>query len=198
MSYAFAFDRVRRFDLDGRLHVDVSNISKACVSEYRGTEIPGGVGLGLAPGRVYRLLRDPGELERAVPSFNNLPILSEHLPVNAFNPRPELVVGATGSDAVFEFPYLRNSLVVWTQEAIEAIESGEAQEISSGYRFRVDLTPGVFMGEKYDGVMRDILGSHIALVPDGRVGPDCVVADARLFERPRRVVALFGRGKRNG
>ena len=42
------------------------------------------------------------------------------------------------------------------------------------------MTPGVTPeGEKYDGVMRDIVGNHVALVREGRAGPDVVVGDSK-------------------
>ena len=43
---------------------------------------------------------------------------------------------------------------------------------------RVTMTPGVYEGERYDGVMTEITGNHVALVSDGRAGPDVVVADS--------------------
>ena len=44
-----AFDRasVRTIDVDGRLHVAMSNISKATVNPYYGREIPNAAALGL-------------------------------------------------------------------------------------------------------------------------------------------------------
>ena len=178
MNPVLALDRAlaasRRLDADGRLHV-TANISRAMVSPYLGREIPGAAALGLEPDRRYMLLRDPRELALAAESFNALPILNQHVEVNAGNPRPDLVVGATGSDAQFANPFLTNSLVVWDQGAIDAIELGDARELSCGYRYTLDLMPGAFEGQSYDGVMRSIQGSHVALVPDGRVGPDCAI-----------------------
>lgn len=176
----FAFDKgsVRSTDRDGRLHVEVTNISKAAVNPYLGREIPDSDALGLEPGKVYNLLRDPKELAKAADTFNNLPLLSQHKPVNAEDYAPELVVGATGSDAVFEAPYLKNSIVVWSQEAIDGIESGEAKELSCAYRYRADMTPGTYQGEPYDGRMVDLVGNHVALVTAGRAGPDVVVGDS--------------------
>ena len=142
----FALDRSARFyDEDGRLHVRVSNISKAVVNPYYGSEIPDHEGLGLDPNRVYYLLRDAEELEKAAPTFNNLPLLSKHVPVTAQDEeshQPDLVVGSTGTDAVFVNPYLRNSLVVWAATAIAGIESDEIKELSSAYRYDADMTPG--------------------------------------------------------
>jgi hypothetical protein len=181
----FAFDRsVRTIDADGRMHVQISNISKANVCPYLGREIPGAESLGLNPDKVYMLLRDPGELAKAASTFNNIPLLSTHVPVSADEPQKELIVGSTGTDAMFEAPYLKNSLVVWDSIAIAGIDSKEQCELSSAYRYTPDMTPGVYEGIAYDGVMRNIVGNHVALVEVGRAGPDVVVGDADPFQQP--------------
>ena len=178
-----AFDRSSRtVDVDGRLHVAVSNISKANVCPYLGREIPGYEALGLDADRVYNLLRDAGELAKAANTFNNLPLLKKHVPVSVDDHQPDLVVGSTGTDAVFEAPFLRNSLVVWESVAIAGIESKEQTELSCAYRYKPDMTPGVYDGQAYDGVMRNIQGNHVALVEIGRAGPEVVVGDANPFQ----------------
>ena len=88
-----------------------------------------------------------------------------------------MIVGTIGSDARFEYPYLKASLAVWDQEAIDLIESGDQEQISCGYYYRCDLTPGEVDGVSFQGVMRDLVANHIALVPLGRAGPDVVVSD---------------------
>lgn len=180
-----AYDRVgtvRTTDEDGRLKIARTPISKANVCPYRGREIPGYIDLGLDPDKMYDLFRDPVELEKGSSTFNGLPVLEEHFHANADNPRRDLVVGTTGDSAEFKAPYLYNNLTVWDGEAIERIKTGEQRELSSCYRYRADMTPGMHDGEKYDGVMRDIRGSHIAIVPSGRAGPDVLVADSKLTE----------------
>lgn len=187
---SLAQDRsLRSYDQDGRLHVESSNISKATVNPYYGSEIPNHDKLGLEPKKVYYLLRDPEELEKAVQTFNNLPLLSKHIPVSADEPQKDVIVGTTGSDAKFEDGYLKCSLAVWDSEAIAGIESGEQMELSSAYRYVADMTPGEFNGMRYDGVMRDIVGNHVALVDVGRAGRDVVVSDADPFHE-RNVMKL--------
>ena len=180
---SFALDRasVRSIDVDGRMHVEVSNISKAAVNPYIGREIPGAVALGLDMDKIYMLLRDPEELQKAVPTFNNIPLLSSHVPVSADEPQKELIVGSTGTDAVFDAPYLKNSLVIWDAVAIAGVNSKEQTELSSAYRYDPDMTPGIYEGTPYDGVMRNIRGNHVALVESGRAGPDVVVGDKNPF-----------------
>ena len=173
----------RRYDADGRLHLAAGNpISKATVSPYMGHEIPNCAALGWNPNKVYYLLRDPDELAKAAPTFNNLPILSEHIPVSADAPRQDLIIGSTGTDSRFDSPYLTNSLVFWVADAIERIEHDDPElqekELSSAYYYRVDPQRGEYEGLRYDGIMRDIVGNHVALVKEGRAGPDVVVGDS--------------------
>lgn len=178
---ALAYDyapSVRTTDPDGRLRVSQTNISKANVCPYVGSEIPDYQMLGLDPGRTYMLLRDPDELRKAAATFNNLPLLKEHVAVSAEDHRPSLVVGSTGTDAKFAAPYLTNSLCVWAQPAIDRINADDARELSCGYRYRADMTPGTYQGQHYDGVMRDIVGNHVALVKEGRAGSDVIVGDS--------------------
>jgi len=186
-----AFDRsVRSYDVDKRLHIAVANISKANICGYMGKEIPDADRLGLEPDKIYQLLRAPEELQKAVKSANNLQLLSEHTPVAADDHNPDLTVGSTGTDAVFNDPYLQNSLVVWSKDAILGIESGDQKELSSGYRYRADMTPGTFKGEPYDGVMRDIIFNHVALVKEGRAGADVVVGDSQFKQEINMKVLL--------
>ena len=194
-----AMDRaptVRSFDADGRLHVAVSNISKANICDYMGREIPGWRENGLDPDKIYRLLRDPEELRKGVATFNNLPILSEHVPVTAVGEdshMPGLVVGSTGTDAAIDGPYLTNSLVIWAKPSIDGIVNDEKRELSSAYRYRADMTPGKFEGVDYDGVMRDIVGNHVALVFEGRAGSDVIVGDEQpMAFKSKRALMLAG------
>lgn len=179
-----AFDRqsARSIDADGRLHVSKTNISKANVCPYFGREIPNWQELGLDGDKVYRLYRDPEELAKGASTFNNLPILNKHIRVTVEEPKKENVVGSIGSDVSFDEQYLKASLCVWDAPAIAGVESEKQCELSAAYYYRADMTPGTAPdGEAFDGVMRDIKGNHLALVEDGRAGPDVYVADSDPF-----------------
>lgn len=177
-----AMDRqsVRTVSKDGHLHIAISHISKANVCPYRGAEIPNGEDLGLDPEKVYQLLRHPDELAKAAPSFNNLPVLSRHIPVTSGDHPHEFVVGSTGTDAAWNEPYLDNSLVIWDDEAIAGVESDQQRELSAAYHYVAEMTPGEYKGLRYDGIMRNIAGNHVALVPEGRAGSDVIVGDSKL------------------
>lgn len=174
---------VRFKDENGFLHVALTPISKATVNPYLGREIEGSAAHGFKPDSIYYGLRDPKELEKAADTFNGLPLLLEHHPTDAENLPKEWVVGSMGTDAVYEKPYLKNSMTVTDAQAIGYIEDGTAKEISCSYRFTPDFTAGEFTevdGSKvhYDFIMRDIRGNHVALVPEGRAGHDVHVADS--------------------
>ena len=175
-----AFDlSARHKDADGQLHVTLTNISKANVCPYYGREIPVD---GLDPDKIYYLYRDPTELARAAETFNGKQLMGVHIVVSADDPQHQRIVGAIGTDSVFDDPYLKASITVWDAEAISQIENGEVAEISCGYRYVADMTPGTHNSLTFDGVMRNIICNHVALVPEGRAGPDVVVADSKLGE----------------
>jgi hypothetical protein len=175
----------REEDQDGRLRVARVHISKANVGPYKGSEIPGWDPetrthkLGLDPDKLYRLYRDPEELRKGAASSNGVQLLRKHIPVSADDAKQYDVVGSVGTEAAFGPPYLDNSLTVWTKEAIDAINNSEKKQLSMGYHYDPDMTPGrTADGEDFDGVMRNIRVNHVALVEQGRAGPDVVVADS--------------------
>jgi len=184
---------LRSYDQDGRMHIASSNISKATVNPYYGREIPNWQGLGLELDKIYYMLRDPQELEKAASTFNNLQLLIKHKPVNAEDSERMITVGTTGSDVVYEHPYLRCSLAVWDKEGIDVIENEEQRELSSAYHYDADMTAGEYEGVHYDGVMRNIKGNHVALVDVGRAGRDVVVSDKDPFFK-RNIMSKLKQG----
>ncbi|KER03393.1 MULTISPECIES: DUF2213 domain-containing protein [Photorhabdus] len=183
MTDKLAFDRsMRSKDGNGHLIVERTILSKAAVNPYRGKEIPAYEKLGLDPERVYHMLRDPYELEKAASTFSKKQLLIRHIPVNASDPKKEDTIGAIGSDITFEDGRLYGDLGVWDEYAIELIESGKMQELSSGYAYVPDMTAGEYQGVKYDGVMRDIRANHVALVEKGRIGPDAIISDHKTVD----------------
>ena len=170
----------RRYDADGRLHILRTPISKATVNPYYGREIPEADKLGLEPERVYYLLRDPGELAKAASSFARNQLMFKHTAVSADDPKQDSIAGTIGSEVEFESPYLVADLCIWDAEAIAGVETDIVRELSSSYRYRADMTPGMYEGQRYDGVMRDIQGNHVALVKAGRAGSDVMAADSQL------------------
>lgn len=175
-----ALDRasVRSIDADGHLHVGESNISRSQVAGYWGREIPDYESLGLQPDKLYQLLRDPAELEKAAASFNGKPLLITHKPQTAADHDHELTVGAV-SNVRYEAPYLKAELAVWDAAAIAGITTGGQKELSAAYRYVPVMQAGTYQGVRYDGRMTQIQANHVALVESGRAGSDVVVGDSQ-------------------
>lgn len=180
LRLAFDESSVRTIDANGWLHVSSSNISKATVNPYYGSEIPGYEALGLDPSKVYRMLRDPVELERGAPSFERLPIISTHVPLSVDSLDKELIVGNIGSNVVFDSPYLKADLCFIDATAIAGIDTKQVCELSCCYQYTPVMEAGLFDGQPYDGRMTEIRGNHLALVEKGRAGPDVLVADKEI------------------
>lgn len=180
-----AMDRaptMRSKDINGWLHVKDCRISKANVCPYIGREIPNSEKLGLDPDKIYNLYRDAAALEASAASFERAPLMLEHLGVtaeSAQNPNIKRKIIGAISNVRWQAPYLVADLTVWDGEGIEAIESTRQQELSPGYHYRPEMTPGSMHGNPYDGRMLDIVANHLCIVDTGRTGPDVMVNDAQ-------------------
>ena len=165
----FAFDRqsARSFDADGRMRVKNCILSTAEVNPYYGREVVRWRELGLDPDKVYHLYRDPEELARAADSFEGVPLMLKHIVQTAGNPQKEYQAGSV-YNVRFDAPYLRGDLLVSDGYAIDLIEADELADLSCGYRYDPVMRSGEADGSKYDAIMRDIKGNHVALADDGR------------------------------
>lgn len=186
--FSLAFDRsasARRVDENGYMHVASSHITKATVNPYYGAEIPGWEAAGLDPQKVYYGFRDPRELQKSLSTWAGLPLHIEHHVDSADDPQKLTRVGSVGTDVRWNAPYVDAPLTVWDRQAITGIEDGSFRELSCAYRYTPDFTPGEYEGAPYDFVMRDIRGNHVALVEEGRAGPDVIVADRKTVDNPQ-------------
>lgn len=83
------------------------------------------------------------------------------------------------------------------KDAIEYVVHYGKNQLSCGYSFVLDMTAGVSpSGEAYDGVMRDIVGNHVALVWNARGGPGLRVADQDPTKRKKTMKILTINGTR--
>ena len=183
--------------MDGRLRVSKTNISKETVNPYLGLELISAGAVGLEADKIYQMYRPAEELKKAAESFKNVQLLIDHSPVSSDITNKHLVVGAIGSDVYFEKPYLIADVIIWDNNAIQGIENKQKVELSSAYHFTADMTPGTFNGVKYDGVLRDIVGNHVALVEIGRAGHDVVLSDSGVIMRDKQRETLLS-GIRQG
>ena len=73
-----AIDSVRSKDVNGFLHVAVSNLTKEQIAPYLGHSIPHWEDLGLEPEKIYQIYRPAEEIEKGAATFNGLPIMLDH------------------------------------------------------------------------------------------------------------------------
>lgn len=180
MKFKLIFDTKnsnREKDANGFLHVKNCHCTKVQIAQYLGCEIS----KDLEADKVYNVFRPEEELNKAetIQSLNGVPLQLEHHDDTAEKPAQYTRIGATGTDAVFEYPYLDNSLHFFNQKAIDLIESGEKCELSIGYDCEIHKEPGEFEGVPYDFVQRNIKIQHVALVECGRAGADVKVSDSK-------------------
>lgn len=117
-------------------------------------------------------------------AFNNAPkpFINDHVMLgkDATPPEKKGVDGVLfdvrqGNDKVS----LVGNLAIYSQSMQHDIEAGK-KELSLGYRCKYEISSGVYNGEHYDAVQRDIQPNHIALVDRGRAGHDVRVLDSAM------------------
>jgi hypothetical protein len=164
---------VRRwFDDCGRIRARVP-LSRCGVFEYAGNTVPGWRRLGLDANKVYRVCRPASELRAATHTFASVPIYVDHIALDSGH-RTDLAVGAVGADVKMIGDFLVADVVIWDRAAIAGIKSGKRRELSAGYAYSEPpkITPGVWRSEPYSLVMRNLTAHHIALVDEGKCGPE--------------------------
>lgn len=166
-------------DINGFVEIKGNPISKVGVYPYLGREIG-----GPEPDKVYMVLRPEEELSSpdTIASFKLAPLTDGHAilgdEAEGLTPAERKGVhGVIGEDVYYEAPYLRGNLKLYSESAKGLVRSGVKRKLSPGYRFRADWTPGVWDGKQYDAIQRDIRANHLALVKEGRTGPDVAVLD---------------------
>lgn len=174
----------RQTDLNGFVTIKGNPISKVGIFEYSGSQL----GLeGDDASRVFNVYRPAEELSdpECLASFQLLPFINDHVMLGSEDdgmtpPERKGVEGYIGEEVYFDPPYLRGTLRIVSESLKSAIGSGKV-ELSPGYRCVYEMTPGVYNGQHYDAVQRQIRGNHLALVDEGRTGPDVAVLDKMTF-----------------
>lgn len=171
----------KQIDHNDFWYIKDNPLSKAGVFPYLGKQISS----ELEPDKIYQVYRPAEELlsEATVDSFKLLPIVDDHTMLGTepgMVPAEEKGVhGTSGSDVYGKDGKLYGDLKIYSETLKDEIEAGK-KELSMGYFCDYELTPGTFDGHHYDAVQRNIRGNHIALVEEGRMGPDVRVMDKKI------------------
>lgn len=127
-----------------------------------------------ADGSVVRELRLPEEVFKpeSMKSLRLVPVTNNH-PRELITSKDakQYIVGATGEVVDKEDKFLKTSVTVYDEETINDIKNGKV-EVSCGYESELEESPGVYEGEEYDVIQRNIRYNHLAIVKKGRAGPD--------------------------
>lgn len=166
-------------DINGWFEVRGNPISKVGVFPYTGASLPGAPD----PTRVYAVYRPAEELadQECLDSLKLLPWIDDHVMLGSEEdgltpPEQKGIAGVIGEDVYFESPHIRANIKAFSEQMAKTIAGGK-RELSLGYRCVYDWTPGIYEGTRYDVVQRQIRGNHLALVREGRMGPDVAVLD---------------------
>lgn len=155
-------------------------ISKSGVYPYLGSEIPGAPN----PDQIYYVYRPAEELARqeTIDSFKLMPFIDEHEVLGASGMPAERkgIQGTIGEQVYFDPPYLRGNIKIHSSAAQSLIKAGKV-ELSPCYGCDWIAESGTFEGKPYQYIQRNIMGNHLALVEEGRTGPDVAVQDHRKF-----------------
>ena len=179
LADALTLDAPRR-TADGYLAVR-AKAARTGVYDYLAAEV--GAPSTFKPTDVVKVYRDAEEVFAAdsVRSFIGRPITNDH--------PAEAVTAANWKDhargtvmgAMRDGDYLAFDLVLMDAGAIADVENGK-RELSNGYQCQLDWTPGTAPdGTHYDARQIGIRGNHVALVDQGRAGPNCAIKDGERF-----------------
>lgn len=179
---ATAMDK-REYDTNGWFEVKDNPLSKVGVYPYLGRSISP----ECDQERIYNVYRPAEELstEECINSFRLLPWIDDHIMLGSedegLTPAERKgIQGVIGEDVYFDGEYLKGNIKVFSEAMSNLISNGK-KELSCGYRCRYEYAPGTYDGVQYDYVQREIRGNHLALVENGRMGPDVAVLDHFTF-----------------
>lgn len=210
-SVMIGMDGARSYDGNGWFEVKDNPISKAGVFPYSGRQL----GLtGPDADRIFQVLRPPEELAdpECIESFRLIPWIDNHTmlgPVaqemtdRAMPAERKGVQGVIGENVFFaKTPEIPNGGIFANIKAfsstLAALIAAGKRELSAGYRCIYDMTAGVWNGQSYDAVQRKIRGNHLALVTEGRMGPDVAVMDRFTFSFDAKEIKMANEDQSGG
>ena len=134
-----------------------------------------------ADGTRYRIFRPEAEVfaKDALASLAHRPVTLDHPtdPVTSANWK-RLAVGDVGDEIVRDGEFVRVPIKIMDSGAIDSLKS-DRREFSLGYTAVIDMTPGEFEGQVYDGRATGFRYNHLAAVARARGGESLRIIDER-------------------
>jgi len=134
-----------------------------------------------ADGSEVKELRHPDEVFHAdsLASLEDVPVTLGH-PAGNVTPAKfaAVTVGHVRAGSVAKHDdgqRVRAGMVLGRQDAIEGAERRTHTELSGAYTCKIDATPGVYEGQRYDQAQTTIRYNHVAMLRpgEGRMGREC-------------------------
>jgi 8-oxo-dGTP pyrophosphatase MutT (NUDIX family) len=161
-------ESARKPDLNGYTTILKNPISRSGVFQYLGRSIG-----APEPDKIYNVYRPAEEFTpETLESFQLIPIVDDH---TMLGPRDagltpaesKGVHGTTGEGVLFEDGVLYAPLRIFSETLSRMIEAGKTA-LSLGYRCIYEKASGIFDGQAYDYIQRQLRGNHLALVDAAR------------------------------
>jgi len=121
-------------------------------------------------GSVRRELRLPEEVfsPESLKSYKAKPVCLTHdAGLLDKSNTVENSIGTILSEGIRDGNDVRAEIVIYDPDKVKR---SQMRELSVGYELDVDPTPGVWHGERYDAVQRNIVVNHLAIVENARAG----------------------------
>lgn len=169
---------MKEVDNNGFWRVRNNPLSKEGVFPYLGKQISG----ELEPNKIYKVYRPMSEISapETIESFDGIPLIDEHEMIGEgwtdYDDRP---AGGVVYHTYAKDGKLFGDIRIFSEQLKDEIKNGK-KELSMGYSCRYEPAQGVFDGEFYDFIQRDLRGNHVALVNRGRMGSDVRVYDQKI------------------
>ena len=164
----------RHKDDNGFLIVEDNPIAKAGVFDYLLSEVE----RDSASSEIVKVCRTFDDLSAKKDYFKGKPIKLSHKWVGS-NADSTQADGAIFGEVKAQEPYLLSSIILYNPKLIEAVENGEAVELSPAYDADIVKQDGAYNGEPYAYMQKLVNVNHLAVVENGRSGKDLRILDTK-------------------
>jgi len=125
-------------------------------------------------GGMRRELRLPEEVfnQDSMDTLKRVTVTNEH-PFEGFvdtDNSKRVSIGFTGDNIEKNGINLDGMVTITEQSSINDVNAKIREELSCGYDCDLENTSGIFNGERYDAIQRNIKYNHVAIVTNGRAG----------------------------
>ena len=165
----------KKEDSNGFWLIENNPVSKEGVFPYLGEQISS----DLEPKKIYMVYRPAAELSNpdTVASFNAVPFIDEHEMIgDGFTKYDNRPAGGVLYNVKADNGVLLGDFKIYSEKLKDEIANGK-KELSLGYLCDYELSRGMWNGQRYDAIQKNIRGNHVALVNKGRMGADVRVYD---------------------